>query len=38
MDKQEISLLKSKFDELAHVDESGVEYWFCTRDNDFIRL
>ena len=27
MDKQEISLLKSKFDELAHVDESGVEYW-----------
>lgn len=27
MDKQEIALLKSKFDELAHVDESGVEYW-----------
>ena len=27
MDKQEISLLKSKFDELAHVDEGGVEYW-----------
>lgn len=27
MDKQEIALLKSKFDELAHVDEGGVEYW-----------
>lgn len=27
MDKQEVSLLKSKFDELAHVDNSGVEYW-----------
>lgn len=27
MDKKEVLLLKSKFDELAHVDESGVEYW-----------
>ena len=27
MDTQEVSLLKSKFDELAHLDESGVEYW-----------
>ncbi|WP_440441703.1 DNA damage-inducible protein D [Phascolarctobacterium succinatutens] len=30
MDKQEISLLKSKFDELAHVDEStGIEFWYA---------
>lgn len=27
MDKKAVSVLKSKFDELAHVDESGVEYW-----------
>lgn len=27
MDKKEISILKAKFDELAHVDSSGVEYW-----------
>lgn len=30
MDKQEISLLKSKFDELAHVDKStGIEFWYA---------
>lgn len=30
MDKQEISLLKNKFDELAHVDEStGIEFWYA---------
>lgn len=30
MDKQEISLLKSKFDELAHVDEStGIDFWYA---------
>ena len=30
MDKQEISLLKSKFDELAHVDEcTGIEFWYA---------
>ena len=30
MDKQEISLLKSKFDELAHIDEStGIEFWYA---------
>lgn len=30
MDKQEISLSKSKFDELAHVDEStGIEFWYA---------
>lgn len=30
MDKQEIALLKSKFDELAHVDEStGIEFWYA---------
>ena len=30
MNKQEISLLKSKFDELAHVDEStGIEFWYA---------
>lgn len=30
MDKQDISLLKSKFDELAHVDEStGIEFWYA---------
>lgn len=30
MDKQEISLLKSKFDELAHVDEStGIEFQYA---------
>mgnify|MGYP004461065065 CR=1 FL=1 len=27
MDKKEISILKAKFDELAHVDSSSVEYW-----------
>lgn len=32
MDKQEISLLKSKFDELAHVDEStGIEFWYARK-------
>lgn len=30
MDTQEVSLLKSKFDELAHVDEStGIEFWYA---------
>lgn len=30
MDKQEVSLLKSKFDELAHVDENtGIEFWYA---------
>ncbi len=27
MEKQEVSLLKSKFDDLAHVDNNGIEYW-----------
>ena len=30
MDTQEVSLLKSKFDELAHVDENtGIEFWYA---------
>ena len=30
MDTQEFSLLKSKFDELAHVDENtGIEFWYA---------
>lgn len=30
IDTQEVSLLKSKFDELAHVDENtGIEFWYA---------
>lgn len=34
MDKKEITLLKTKFDELAHVDSSGVEYWYARELQD----
>ena len=30
MDKKEVSVLKSKFDELVHVDKNtGIEFWYA---------